>query len=363
MPSIRLESLVKRYGDVQVLHGIDLSMAENEFTVLVGPSGCGKSTTLRMIAGLEDVSDGEIWVDDKPVSQLEPKDRDLAMVFQDYALYPHMNVAQNISFAMRLARRPKAEIDAKVRQVADMVGLTDFLGRKPGALSGGQRQRVAMARALAKDSGIFLFDEPLSNLDAKLRGQMRAELALMAQRVEKNMIYVTHDQIEAMTLADRIVVMHGGHIQQQGTPEELFKKPVNKFVAGFLGMPPMNFMNGEIETREQGVFVRGASFDLKLSEEKAAVAAGHSSREVILGVRPSDLKYNAQADSDEALELEVEVSEYIGAQSVLLCRSGADRVTVEVASDTPLALGETLRFAVDPSRMHLFDRASEVAIC
>lgn len=201
MPAIHLDKLIKRYGEVEVLHGIELEMAENEFTVLVGPSGCGKSTTLRMIAGLEDVSEGEIWVDGKPVSHLEPKDRDLAMVFQDYALYPHMNVAQNISFALRLARRPKTEIDAKVRHVAEMVSLTDFLHRKPGALSGGQRQRVAMARALAKDSGIFLFDEPLSNLDAKLRGQIRAELALMSQKVKKNMIYVTHDQIEAMTLA------------------------------------------------------------------------------------------------------------------------------------------------------------------
>ena len=219
MPEIRLQSMVKRYGAVEVLHGIDLTMADNEFTVLVGPSGCGKSTTLRMIAGLEDVSEGEIFIGDNPVSHLEPKDRDLAMVFQDYALYPHMNVAQNISFALRLQKRPKAEIDAKVKEVAAKVGLTDFLDRKPRELSGGQRQRVAMARALAKDSGIFLFDEPLSNLDAKLRGQMRAELALMSQSVEKNMIYVTHDQIEAMTLADRIVVMHGGYIQQQGTPE------------------------------------------------------------------------------------------------------------------------------------------------
>ncbi|MEO0945795.1 MAG: sn-glycerol-3-phosphate ABC transporter ATP-binding protein UgpC [Pseudomonadota bacterium] len=362
MPEIRLENLVKRYGKVEVLHGIELEMADNEFTVLVGPSGCGKSTTLRMIAGLEDVSEGEIWVDGKPVKHLEPKERNLAMVFQDYALYPHMNVAQNISFALRLARRPKAEIDKKVREVADMVGLTEFLGRKPGALSGGQRQRVAMARALAKDSGIFLFDEPLSNLDAKLRGQMRAELALMSQRVEKNMIYVTHDQIEAMTLADRIVVMHGGYIQQQGTPEELFKRPVNKFVAGFLGMPPMNFLNGELIERDGALFVHGASFDLRLSDEKAAKAQSHSSRSVILGMRPSDLKYNAAASAEEALKLDVEVSEYVGAQSVLLCRSGPDQVTVEVASDTPMALGETLTFSVDPQRVHLFDRETEVAI-
>ncbi len=362
MPAIHLEKLIKRYGDVEVLHGIELEMADNEFTVLVGPSGCGKSTTLRMIAGLEDVSDGEIWVGGKPVSHLEPKDRDLAMVFQDYALYPHMNVAQNISFALRLARRPKSEIDAKVRQVADMVGLTDFLHRKPGALSGGQRQRVAMARALAKDSGIFLFDEPLSNLDAKLRGQMRAELALMSQKVEKNMIYVTHDQIEAMTLADRIVVMHGGYIQQQGTPEELFKRPVNKFVAGFIGMPPMNFLSGELVEQETGLFVSGAGFSLRLSEQKAARARAQSKRGVFLGLRPSDLRFDPRASADHALTLNVEVSEYVGAQSVLLCRCGAERVTVEVNSETPMALGETLTFAVNPDRVHLFDRDTDVAL-
>ncbi|MBY5935608.1 sn-glycerol-3-phosphate ABC transporter ATP-binding protein UgpC [Tateyamaria omphalii] len=362
MPTIRLDNLVKRYGNVEVLHGIELEMAENEFTVLVGPSGCGKSTTLRMIAGLEDVSDGEIYVDDKPVSHLEPKERDLAMVFQDYALYPHMNVAQNISFALRLARRPKSEINAKVKEVAEMVGLTDFLGRKPGALSGGQRQRVAMARALAKDSGIFLFDEPLSNLDAKLRGQMRAELALMSQRVQKNMIYVTHDQIEAMTLADRIVVMHGGYIQQQGTPEELFKRPVNKFVAGFMGMPPMNFLDGALEERVGEIWVTGEGFDLKLSGEIAAKAKAHSSREVTLGIRPSDLSYDDAADPATALTLDVQVSEYIGAQSVLLCKCGSAQVMVEVNSESPVALGQTLTFAVNQRGVHLFDRTTENAL-
>ncbi len=362
MPQIRLEGLVKRYGGVQVLHGIDLDMADNEFTVLVGPSGCGKSTTLRMIAGLEDVTEGEIFVDGEPVSHLEPKERDLAMVFQDYALYPHMNVAQNISFALRLAKRPKAEIDAKVRQVADMVGLTEFLDRKPGALSGGQRQRVAMARALAKDSGIFLFDEPLSNLDAKLRGQMRAELAVMSQSVEKNMIYVTHDQIEAMTLADRIVVMHGGYIQQQGTPEDLFKRPANKFVAGFLGMPPMNFLSCKVESRGTDTFVKGDGFDLRLQGEAAAKAAKHTSDKLTLGIRPSDLSFAPEAAADSALTLDVKVSEYVGAQSVLMCECGGTNVTVEVNSETPMALGETLVFEVNPARVHLFDRESENAL-
>lgn len=362
MPTIHLENLIKRYGTVQVLHGVELEMADNEFTVLVGPSGCGKSTTLRMIAGLEDVSEGEIYVDGKPVSHLEPKDRDLAMVFQDYALYPHMNVAKNMSFALLLQKRPKAEIDRKVREVAATLGLTDYLGRKPGELSGGQRQRVAMGRALTRDAGIFLFDEPLSNLDAKLRGQMRAELALMSQRVQKNMIYVTHDQIEAMTLADRIVVMHGGYIQQQGSPKELFKKPVNKFVAGFLGMPPMNFLDGEITDTADGVFVSGDGFALKLEGEKAVAAKAHSSREVTLGLRPSDLVYDADAGAGRALQLDIIVSEYVGAQTVLLCRCGPANVVVEVNSQTPIALGQTLTFAANSAGVHLFDRHSEVAI-
>ena len=364
MPAIRLENLVKRYGAVEVLHGVSLSMVENEFTVLVGPSGCGKSTTLRMIAGLETVSEGEIFIDGRPVSHLEPKDRDLAMVFQDYALYPHMNVARNMSFALRLQRTPKAEIDRKVRDVADMLGLTPYLHRKPGELSGGQRQRVAMGRALTRDSGTFLFDEPLSNLDAKLRGQMRAELALMRQRVRKNMIYVTHDQIEAMTLADRIVVMHGGRIQQEGPPETLFKRPVNKFVAGFLGTPPMNFLDAEIVERDDGVTVVGKGFELLLGGDSATAAKAHRSKRITIGIRPSDLEFDATAAAAAgvSLELRVIVSEYIGAQSVLMCDCGGQQVVVELKSETPIPLGETLRFRIDPASMHLFDRESEVAI-
>ncbi len=362
MPRIRLEGLVKRYGDFEVLHGIDLEMEENEFTVFVGPSGCGKSTTLRMIAGLEAVSDGEIFIDEKPVSHLEPKARDLAMVFQDYALYPHLDVARNMSFALRLQKVPKTEIDRKVGEVAKMLGLTDYLYRKPGELSGGQRQRVAMGRALTRDSSTFLFDEPLSNLDAKLRGQMRAELALMRQQVQKNMIYVTHDQIEAMTLADRIVVMHGGYIQQQGTPEELYKRPANKFVAGFLGSPPMNFLDATVEDRSGQLFVTGAGFAIGLSQERQKTLSGADLSNVILGVRPSDLSYNPDAPEAANLDLKVVVSEYIGAQSVLICDCAGQKVEVELKSDTPIALGETLRFEVNADAIHLFDREREVAL-
>ena len=359
MPTIRLDSLVKRYGSTQVLHGIDLDMAENEFTVLVGPSGCGKSTTLRMLAGLETVSGGEIYIDDKPVSHLPPKARDVAMVFQDYALYPHMNVAKNMSFALRLARTPRKEIKAKVEGVAEMLGLTDFLHRKPAELSGGQRQRVAMGRALVRDAGTFLFDEPLSNLDAKLRGQMRAELALMRQKVQKNMVYVTHDQIEAMTLADRIVVMNGGYIQQEGTPEELFKRPVNRFVAGFIGSPPMNFLDGEIVDEGGRTRITGNGYALDLSGPLAAATRQAGSRDVVLGIRPSDLIYTPDAQEGASLDLRVIVAEYVGAQSVLLTECGDAQVSVELKSETPIALGETLRFAVKPEGIHLFDRETD----
>lgn len=362
MPTIRLENLVKRYGNVQVLHGISLEMAENEFTVLVGPSGCGKSTTLRMIAGLEHVSEGEIYFNDRPISTLEPKDRDIAMVFQDYALYPHMNVAANMSFALRLEKRPKAEIDKKVRDVAAMLGLSDFLARKPGELSGGQRQRVAMGRALTRDAATFLFDEPLSNLDAKLRGQMRAELALMRQQVKKNMIYVTHDQIEAMTLADKIVVMHGGHIQQQGTPEELFKRPINKFVAGFLGMPPMNFMDATLTDKGGTLWAEGKGFSITLPADRAKDAQKSGQPSVTLGLRPSDLVYAPDAKPEQSLDLNVIVSEYVGAQSVLICECGDAKITVELKSETPIALGETLRFAFQPENIHLFDTKTEQAL-
>ena len=265
-------------------------------------------------------------------------------------------------FALRLQRRPKAEIDQKVGAVADMLGLTKFLHRKPGELSGGQRQRVAMGRALTRDSSTFLFDEPLSNLDAKLRGQMRAELALMRQKVRKNMIYVTHDQIEAMTLADRIVVMHGGYIQQQGTPEELFKRPINKFVAGFLGSPPMNFLEADLVDQGGQLFVKGSGFEIALPQDKVEAAEGHGDSAITLGIRPSDLHFDPDAPDERSIDLKVIVSEYIGAQSVLLCACGEQNVEVELKSETPIALGETLRFAVNTEGIHMFDRQTEIAI-
>ena len=338
MPTIHLENLIKRYGDVQVLHGIELEMADNEFTVLVGPSGCGKSTTLRMIARLEDVSEGEIYVGGKPISHLEPKDRDLAMVFQDYALYPHMNVAKNMSFALRLQKRPQAEIDKKVRDVAETLGLTDYLHRKPGELSGGQRQRVAMGRALTRDAGLFLFDEPLSNLDAKLRGQMRAELALMSQRVQKNMIYVTHDQIEAMTLADRVVVMNKGEVQQVGTPTEIYDRPANAFVASFIGSPAMNLIEG---TLKGGTFAAP-----NVSIGGLAGPDGPAT----LGFRAED----AQAGEGGQVTAPIYSLELLGDATMVTVKSGGALVSVKAHKDFRAEIGAAFTASVPPEICHLF---------
>jgi multiple sugar transport system ATP-binding protein len=283
------------------------------------------------------------------------------MVFQDYALYPHMNVAKNMSFALRLAKLPKTEIDARVGRVAEMLSISHLLDRKPAALSGGQRQRVAMGRALVRDASVFLFDEPLSNLDAKLRGQMRAELALMRKRVEKNMVYVTHDQIEAMTLADRIVVMHQGLIQQQGSPETLYKRPANKFVAGFIGSPPMNFLKARL-TEDIGVLrAKGQGFSVSVPEARRAALAALTDGEVELGVRPSAFRPAGGASTD-GFDMTVVVSEYVGAQSVLVCEAGGQRVLVEVSSETPLPAAGAMRFSVEPALIHFFNPRTEAAL-
>ncbi len=363
MAQIVLQEIVKQYGSLTVIDHLNLTMEDNEFTVLVGPSGCGKSTTLRMVAGLEDVTEGEIFIDGKAVTHLDPKDRDVAMVFQDYALYPHMNVARNMSFALRLAHYPKAEIDKRVREVAGTLGIEDLLHRKPRELSGGQRQRVAMGRALVRDASTFLFDEPLSNLDAKLRTQMRAELALMRQRLNKNMIYVTHDQVEAMTLGDRIVVMHEGYIQQQGSPEELFKRPANKFVAGFIGSPAMNFLDGQVSEEGGHPMVKGAGFSFRLPETRREALAGRGNPKVTVGIRPSVfVPAEEGADAVNLIRLPALVSEYIGAHSVLIADCGGTQVTVEIDSETPIAVGQELSFTIDPGTIHLFDTESEESI-
>ncbi len=356
MPRITFDQVSKSYGAVEVLPPFDLSLDDGEFTVLVGPSGCGKSTTLRMLAGLETLSGGEIYFDDKPISRLDPKERDLAMVFQDYALYPHMNIAKNMSFALRLARVSKSEIQEKVQRVAEMLNIAHLLERKPAELSGGQRQRVAMGRALVRDAGTFLFDEPLSNLDAKLRGKMRAELAEMRDTIDKNMVYVTHDQVEAMTLGDRIVVMSDGLIQQQGTPEELFKQPVNKFVAGFIGAPTMNFVDAELVDETGKLWVRGDGFALPLTDADSARLSSAKDRNVTVGLRPSS--FTADLTQGAPIELKVVVSEYLGAQSVLVTRCGAAELLVETQSASPVKAGTLQTFGVLTDEIMIFDKSS-----
>jgi multiple sugar transport system ATP-binding protein len=352
-----LDKVQKSYGAVEVLPPIDLALADGEFTVLVGPSGCGKSTTLRLLSGLETLSGGEIYFDDKPISHLDPKERDIAMVFQDYALYPHMNIAKNMSFALRLAKVPKDKITEKVQRVAKLLNIDHLLDRKPAELSGGQRQRVAMGRAMVRDAGTFLFDEPLSNLDAKLRAKMRTELAEMRDTIDKNMVYVTHDQVEAMTLGDRIVVMSEGSIQQQGSPEELFKTPVNRFVAGFIGSPTMNFMPGTLTETDGKTWVRGEGYMLPVSDEQAArLTTTAKGRAVDVGLRPSSIVFDVTQGSP--IELRVVVSEYLGAQTVLLTRCGDTEIQVEVSSTGRFTRGETRTFGVITDEIMLFDRDS-----
>ncbi|WP_419913779.1 ABC transporter ATP-binding protein [Hoeflea sp.] len=356
MPKIHFDHIEKSFGAVRVLPPLDLELNDGEFTVLVGPSGCGKSTTLRILAGLESLSAGEIYFDDAPISHLAPKDRDLAMVFQDYALYPHMDIARNMSFALRLQRAPRAEIASKVQRVAEMLNIAHLLDRKPAELSGGQRQRVAMGRALVRDASTFLFDEPLSNLDAKLRAKMRTELAEMRDTLDKNMIYVTHDQIEAMTLGDRIVVMSEGIIQQQGSPEELFKTPANQFVAGFIGSPTMNFLGGSLTREADKLWVRGDGFLLPLTDEQSGRLNGNPSGDVSVGIRPSS--FSADPKVGAPIELHLAVSEYLGAQSVLVTRCGEEEVLVEYDSATPMKSGVSMTFGVRPEDIMLFDRGS-----
>ncbi len=362
MPVIKLENLAKQYGSTRVIHDINLSMDENEFTVMVGPSGCGKSTTLRMIAGLESVTGGKIFMDDKEISQLEPKERDLAMVFQDYALYPHMNVARNMSFGLRLAKYPKNEISKRVNEIANTLGLTQFLTRKPSQLSGGQRQRVAMGRALVRDTSTLLMDEPLSNLDAKLRGQMRVELAMIRQKFSKNIIYVTHDQVEAMTLGDRIIVMQGGYIQQQGTPEELYKKPRNKFVAGFIGSPPMNFFNAELTTEQGKLTAVGNGFSLRLSGHQNRFDTLPDKGGITIGIRPSAFKPAADNSNHNIIELPVIVSEYVGSYVVLISEFDGNRVAIELDTNVPLHVGGLMKFTVDSNDVYLFNQNTNDAI-
>ena len=346
---------------VVAVQEFNLDIADKEFIVLVGPSGCGKSTTLRMVAGLEEISEGELYIDGKLMNDVAPKDRDIAMVFQNYALYPHMTVYDNMAFSLKLKKTPKAEIDRKVREAAEILDITQYLNRKPKALSGGQRQRVAIGRAIVRNPKVFLMDEPLSNLDAKLRNQMRAEIIKLREKIDTTFIYVTHDQVEAMTLGDRIVIMRDGYIQQIGTPQEVFNHPANLFVAGFIGSPQMNFFENCQLTKTADSYtltVMGETLTLTAEQSAKLAAAGVESRSVTAGVRPVHI-----ALGESGIPAEVDVSELMGSELHLhLAANGQDVVAViPTANIDPMAYARhtAVKFGFDAKLVHLFDADSE----
>jgi multiple sugar transport system ATP-binding protein len=362
MAEVSLRKVVKRYDDVEAVRGIDLDIADHEFVVLVGPSGCGKSTTLRMIAGLEDITDGDIAIGGDVVNDVPPKDRDIAMVFQNYALYPHMTVAENMSFALRLQHYPKAEIKSRVEEAARMLDISDLIDRKPKQLSGGQRQRVAMGRAIVRHPKVFLFDEPLSNLDAKLRVQMRIEIKKVHQKVRTTTVYVTHDQVEAMTLADRVVVMNRGRIEQIGTPNELYHNPATRFVAGFIGSPAMNFVPCRLQEA-------AGKLNLRLTDRLAfPVPATRAARyqnvprneKLLLGIRPEHLsEANAHAEPGvEPFETVLDVTEPMGMETLVYFTLEGTQMCGRVSPTAGAREGAALRMAVDLNNMHLLNEGT-----
>ncbi|WP_176086091.1 sn-glycerol-3-phosphate ABC transporter ATP-binding protein UgpC [Martelella sp. HB161492] len=350
MASLALSKLVKKYGAREVIHGIDLEIRDGEFVVLVGPSGCGKSTLLKMISGLESVTDGEILVDGTVANKLQPKDRNIAMVFQDYALYPHMSVRKNMGFALRMAGKGKAERDIMVEKAAEMLGLTDVLERHPSELSGGQKQRVAMGRAIVREPEAFLFDEPLSNLDAKLRGQLRAEIKALHRRLGTTMIYVTHDQMEAMTMGERIVLMKDGHIIQVGTPLDLYDRPENVFAAGFIGAPPMNLVEGEVVPADNGLALKTAAGTIWPLPVTDGLAAG---RQIVMGVRPEHV-----AMADDGVSGKVDFTETTGSETHATLTVGDDQILLLTAERVMFERFAPIRIACDTAHMHLFDKES-----
>lgn len=347
MSKIEIRNLVKMYGAHKALHGINIAISPGEFCVLVGPSGCGKSTTLRMVAGLETISGGEVVIGDRVVNGLKAKDRGIAMVFQNYALYPSKTVYNNMAFSLKLSKMPKAEIERRVSEVAEILELTPLLDRKPGALSGGQRQRVAMGRAIVRDPEVFLFDEPLSNLDAKLRGQMRAEIKRLHQRLNNTIIYVTHDQVEAMTLADKIVIMKDGRIEQQGTPDEVFHDPDTLFVAGFMGSPPMNLIDCKVTP---------TGINMSSAEIACSVPKGLSPGDnVVFGIRSDDIRPTSEGAEGVSVDAQLDLIEQLGTENLVHFRLGADEMIGKTGGRTALKSGETVPFTLQMSHAYFFD--------
>jgi len=364
MAGVRLEHIYKRYGDSIAVNDVNFDIQDREFLVLVGPSGCGKSTTLRMIAGLEEISDGNIYIGDRVVNDVPPKDRDIAMVFQSYALYPHMSVYDNLAFGLKLRKTPKRDIDQKVRDAADTLGIGQLLQRKPRQLSGGQRQRVALGRAIVREPQVFLMDEPLSNLDAKLRVQTRADLIKLHQRLQTTVIYVTHDQVEAMTMGTRIAVMRDGVLQQLAAPTELYDHPNNVFVAGFIGSPAMNFFRSELQSVNDTLYADTGTFRIKLPADKRDAASTHTGRQVIMGIRPEDISEASElpnADGNTAT-LPVEVVEHLGSETNVYLLAGQTPFIARLDARAPAEAGKPMQVAFDAGRLHLFDPDTEQAI-
>lgn len=368
MASLNLKGIYKRYaGGVTAVSDFNLDIADKEFIVLVGPSGCGKSTTLRMIAGLEEISEGELYIGDKLVNDVAPKDRDIAMVFQNYALYPHMTVFDNMAFGLKLRKMPKDQIKKRVQEAARILDIEHLLDRKPKALSGGQRQRVALGRAIVREPKVFLMDEPLSNLDAKLRGQMRTEISKLHDRLQTTFIYVTHDQTEAMTMGTRIVVMKDGFIQQIDSPQALYERPCNMFVAGFIGSPPMNFKEVTLEKRDDGLYLVFEGGTVKLPEGKAQKLEGseYIGKQVMMGIRPENLHDEEAFLSsmpDCVIDANVEVTELMGYETYLYLNIGGSQFTARVNSRTTAKPGDTIKIAVDATKVQLFDKDTELVI-
>ncbi|MBD5447988.1 MAG: sn-glycerol-3-phosphate ABC transporter ATP-binding protein UgpC [Treponema sp.] len=368
MAKVELKHVGKIYdGNVHAVKDSNITIEDREFCVFVGPSGCGKSTTLRMIAGLEDISEGELWIDGELMNDVPPKDRNIAMVFQNYALYPHMSVFDNMAFGLKIRKIDKAEIQRRVDEAARILDLTQYLERKPKALSGGQRQRVAVGRAIVRNPKVFLFDEPLSNLDAKLRVTMRAEISDLHHRLQSTMIYVTHDQIEAMTMGTKIVVMRGtdagdemaGRIQQIGAPLYLYNHPINKFVAGFIGTPPMNFMNVKIVEKDGKVLADEGSFVLTPTAEQQKALKAHVGKEVSFGIRPEDLKYLQTPAAENNMQLKVTNKEPLGADTHVFLQSKEQSIVARVPPEYDFQLGDTVNFAPDMEKAKFFGKGGD----
>ena len=365
MASVTYEHVTKRFGDVVAVNDLNIHIPDKEFLVFVGPSGCGKTTSLRVLAGLEDVSEGAVYIGDELVNDVAPKDRDIAMVFQSYALYPHMSVFDNMAFSLRLRRTPRQEIDRRVREAAQMLGIEQLLDRKPRQLSGGQRQRVAVGRAIVREPAVFLMDEPLSNLDAKLRVQARAQISKLYQRLGTTFIYVTHDQTEAMTMGTRIAVMRDGVLQQVDSPQVLYDTPVNTFVAGFIGSPAMNFFDAHLVERDGKIVADCRDFVLEVPEDKAAVYRPHLGKDVVFGVRPEDTRdpnYAPPGIKRAVVEAKVDVTELMGNEVVVHLLTEHYSFLGRFDPRTSARVGNTMQVVFNMNRMHLFDRETEMAI-